>query len=237
MIDIRTLEWDSCFFNKKIGLLSVSDTDKIDKEVILSKMISFDVVQIKIPSMYYFLAQDLKEIGFQYIEGEVSFSCPVSEKSPSSFKFEIAKIDDFQNLCKITAGSFKYSRFKEPYFSHMQREKFYCQWIKNAILGVYDDMCLVLKDEDDCILGYVTLKHLFDGAKIGLLCVSPKFLGMGIGTRLINLSKDSLLERKIGTLYVATQLSNIEAQKLYKKNNFIEKDECQWLYFSRHVNS
>lgn len=110
---------------------------------------------------------------------------------------------------------------------------FYATWAFNAIQGIYDDLCLVLKFEN-AYAGFVTLKFLTDTqARIGLIGVNPEFRSKGIGTILIQSIENHALEHGCHKLLVITEGKNLSAQRFYIRNGY--NIECieSWYYWKR----
>ena len=62
--------------------------------------------------------------------------------------------------------------------------------LKKAVLGTFDDICLLTYDTENNVSGFVTLRRLSESeARVGLLAVMPNRIGQGIGKQLMSAAK------------------------------------------------
>lgn len=219
---IRLLEWDSKFFNKRIGKLDF-DLALFNKFQNLSQLEDFDLIYIFSPV----------EVPFEVplMDIKLTFSKSVNFKEPIS---EVVQFDankhQYNQLLELTYQSGHDSRFlKDPSFGLKQFKRLYKQWIDNSITN--DDTTVLIHQSSNTIDGFVTLKKSHESAQIGLIAVNPQSQGKGIGKKLID-SVESVL--KVDTkLIVATQETNKGACKFYEKLGFrVEKKE--YIYHYKH---
>lgn len=222
---MKKLSWDSIFFKKNIYTFEdISELDKflLEKNEIIQKKIKKEDGQNK---------QELLKMGFEFIEGEITFikNLDIRGKEFVEERNIIkASLKDFEKIKEIIKDSYKYSRFNKIEPSKVN--EFYYTWVKNAILGKFDDFCLILQ-ENQQIIGFITLKLINENsARVGLVGVDKRFRGKNIGSKLIKESERLLFLKKIKKLYISTQSSNREAIKLYLKNEFKLESEDYWFY-------
>ncbi len=215
-------EWDSAFFNRRIGDINLA-THNHFKDTL------FDLITTKVCSDDVNLISSLNQNGFQYCEGEVTFSKMLSNQS--HIDFDIADESDLPQLSSLVDGMYKYSRFKSPWFTPEEKDFFYKTWLKKAVLGQFDDVCIIFRQKKT-IRGFVTLKLSSNSATIGLIGVNHLCRGQGIGCKLIQCCESYLVNKNIQLIQVATQTSNVAAINLYIKNDFLVENTSVWLYKS-----
>lgn len=206
---IKELFWDSDFFNLKIGELET------DSETITENN-SFELLYIKNKSGF---KPEIQGFENNFSEVKVVFGKHLNnvtneEGSIKSFNETDFSIDD---LYELAYESGKYSRFLlDTNFGTDNFKKLYKIWVDNSLNKKFADAVLVfLKDTE--IAGFVTYKSQVDFAQIGLIAVSPKFQGQGIGKKLLQFVENLLIERNIFELKIPTQLENEAACNFYKK--------------------
>lgn len=142
----------------------------------------------------------------------------------------IAGQGDIAAVSQLASSAFRLSRFREPWYRDHDRRRFYAVWAQNAILGNFDDLCLV-KGRPGAIEGLVTLRHLdANEARIGLLAVDPALAGRGIGRALFTGAQAWCRRQGKSRLRVATQAGNLAALRLYIACGATVDSTAYWLY-------
>lgn len=213
---IHTLEWDSDFFNLKIGTIEVSS--KSDENSITTTE-DFDLIYAKFEQNF-----DFEIVGFdkKFEEQKVIFGkflepFQIQEnKNTSSFKASDTEKYNL-DLYQLAFESGKFSRFKlDERFTQKQFEDLYKKWVDNSVSRVFADDVLVYQIEDK-IVGFVTFKVHSDFATIGLIATHPEFQGQGIGKQLIKEVEQKLINTNCFELRIPTQESNLQACNFYSK--------------------
>lgn len=218
-------EWDSQFFNRKIFMLEpaafeISNSDWPENSLMTAKVGSSD----------YSCFDVLARYNFDFIEGELVFKKQLAETSPpKGLSAYLATESSLDELNLIVRDLYANSRFREPWFTSIERNSFYQMWVENAVLSKFDDFCLVLRSEN-AISGFVTARIRERVATIGLIGVAKSFQGQGVGKKLLQLVEDYCLVEKAKSIVVATQTSNIAAANLYSKAGFTIADISYWFY-------
>lgn len=232
-LNINTLEWESHFFAKKIG--TVYNNEKVTSIELQQYELLMNKVDVKnVDELDRFL-----KLGFILVEGELVFTQPINESylqkrimlDESTLNYKAKEID-IPQVVALAESSYSNSRFRSPWFSVDEQKEFYGTWIRKAILGEFDDVCLVLKTANE-VQGYISLKKHDKKLSVGLIAVSPDYRGKGIAQHLLQLSFKYALENKCESISVATQMSNVLATKLYIKSGFTLININYWLYKTR----
>ena len=96
---------------------------------------------------------------------------------------------------------------------------FYESWLKKAILGTFDDFCLLICYKKKPI-GFCTVRVSTYGAAIGLFSISSNYQGKGFAKMLLSYLSYYLKKLNIDNISVVTQGRNYSALKAYQNANF-----------------
>ena len=212
-MEIKKLEWDSDFFKIKVGEILNPDTNYI---VLKEK---FDLIYLKNQKN---CETTIEGYVNSFTETKVLFSKLIDEKreiNQNIFSISEAnsKIDDLYNLA-FESG--KMSRFNlDKKFGRTKFEELYIKWIDNSINKIFADDILVYQ-ENNQTLGFVTYKIEKDFATIGLVAVDSFSQGKGIGGKLIDAVENKLISEGVLKLLIPTQLENTNACGFYEKKEY-----------------
>ncbi|PID27455.1 MAG: hypothetical protein CR982_05795 [Candidatus Cloacimonadota bacterium] len=226
---IKKLVWDSEFFSMKIGDFDASSRFQVEEEHM------FDLIQSSVDISYIDRISMLEYLDFKFVELNITFyknltkSIKQKIKLDPNLRIRKADISDIETLQNFTKIIYKKSRYNHKPFSKHDSEKLYSTWIKKAVLGTFDDFCLVLS-QDKNICSFITVKIEKDIATIGLVGSNPKFSNKGFASILINMLMEKLIENDVAKLFVSTQGTNIKAQNFYIRNGFKVNSVSFWYY-------
>lgn len=213
---VKFLEWDSNFFDKKIGLLSVVDNyDKIDS------FFSYDVIYVNQEE-----DEEIKIPGFEklYEENKITYSKKLkSNLSSDNNIFSVFNIDyNIDEIYSLAYESGKFSRFKlDPAFTEIEYRELYKTWVNNSINKSIANNILIYKDNNE-IKGFVSYRVKENYAQIGLIAISPSIQGKGVGSKLIKAIENELINIGVKELRIQTQLINTVACNFYLKLGYIK---------------
>jgi dTDP-4-amino-4,6-dideoxy-D-galactose acyltransferase len=221
---IDKLDWDSNFFNLKIGKLT---TDENHLNGVADSILNqYDLV-------YIFSEQELNDLNARVhlVDVKVNFS-----KTNLGFNEGII-ISEYNNtkhsynkLLELAILSGVHSRFKKDHrFNIGAYEKLYKMWIDKSIdKSIAQHVLVDVLDGE--LAGFVTLQFSTDGIGIiGLIAVDPLYQGKKIASRLIQSCENLCISNNINKLEVSTQLDNNPAMQLYKNAKFNIKTK-QFIY-------
>lgn len=213
-------QWDSDFFSRHIGDVnwSPSSNESLHLDLITTKVSSRDEDKIGL----------LNQAGFVFCEGEALFVKPLLNVKHLIEVERLGK-DDLPAVQNLTDGLYLSSRFKSPWFTEEEKDGFYWEWFKKAVLGQFDDLCMI-KRVGGNIAGFVTVRVDNDDASIGLIGVLPEYQALGLGRALIQCAESYAVEKGCKNLSVATQLSNLKAMNLYMKSGYSLQQTAYWFY-------
>ena len=214
---IRKLEWDSDFFNLKIGEIIY------DSAANIGGTDDFDLLYVKSATGF-----ELKIPGFvnTFCEVKVVFAKtlkPVVADGRNISPFEETHAATGQ-LYGLAYESGRCSRFKlDKKLSNAKFEALYRKWVDNSVSKLFADEVLVYS-ENNKIMGFVTYKADAATATIGLIAVDPESQGKGIGGKLLRYTEQQLVNKNILTLLIPTQESNTAACNFYEKQQYRIKE-------------
>ncbi|MDN5970890.1 MAG: dTDP-4-amino-4,6-dideoxy-D-galactose acyltransferase, partial [Enterobacterales bacterium] len=144
---IEPLAWESEYFHLRTAKLAFSTAAPI---LTTADFQPFDIVQAKIPADRVALADDLANLGFRLVEGEIDLSLSIekerlgtepanSQTMPTSSR--IASTEDIPWLRAQAAQAFALSRFRAPWYQTGDSARFYAEWVEKAVLGTFDHQC------------------------------------------------------------------------------------------------
>lgn len=232
---IEPLDWDSKFFALSTAKLVVPDNQS-DTLLNALNLSDYQLIQAKIAADDYVSLSALHMHGFQLVEGEIDLVVSdVGANVVDTVSLHFAVAADIPALRTLAGKSFLLSRFRAPWFNAEKCAEFYRVWVENAVLSKFDDCCLVMKDAEGVIQGFVTLRQLnHTDARIGLLAVNPAYQGQGIGQQLMQHAFVWCQQHLLTRLYVGTQSSNLAALRLYIKSGATVANSAYWLYRLNH---
>lgn len=217
---IEPLAWESEFFDLPSAILRINETAEPLSE---ARLAGWARLQAKIPAARADWLDALQQLGFKLVEGEIDLSLRVGRHAATSA--EVATQADIPLLRQQAAAAFAQSRFRAPWYAEEDSGRFYARWIENAVKGLFDHQCLVLRSDDGDIRGFVSLRQLSgEEARIGLLA------GRGAGAELMQAALGWAQARQLTTLRVATQTGNTAALKRYIQSGANVESAAYWLY-------
>ncbi len=223
---IKYLAWDSCFFNKKIGCL-----DLINNCNLFEIQNDFDLIYVLCDKDIPLEIKDYKQ---SYLEKKIVLSKKIDQKYEATdvnIFFELEE-SPREELYELAFESGKFSRFNlDSNFKRSEFESLYKKWVDNSFNKELADAVLVYKEQNKT-LGFVTYKVWNTYATIGLIGVSSKYQGRGIGKKLLVAVENELVTRGVKELRIPTQLQNEGAYAFYTKMGYqiIEKKILKHLW-------
>lgn len=221
-MEIIKLEWDTNFFNKKIGKLYLDNSSEFSIDIFKELVKKFELV--------YIYTKEEVNIGLRVIDKKITLvkhdiRAPSQLANINSIEFFNNALHDLECVKKLALVSGVFSRFKkDTNFRNNEYERLYLQWITNSITDKDKTHTLIYIIENK-IVGLLTLsitnKNL---AEIGLVAVDENYRGRGIGKQL--LIKAFMLSQELGVndIQVVTQIENKPALKLYYSVGFSIKN-------------
>lgn len=221
--------WESDFFGREIALLAFDEGENLSANLDFSP---FALVQAKVENQHFSQADWLQQHGFCLVESEVTFCLDLANFPEKSTTCEIATLADLSELQTLFGQAFSVSRFRPPYFSPTENQRFYQHWITQAVNGKFDDICLIQRHTSGQIQGGISVRLQGDKARLGLLAVSPIFQRQGVASKLLQAGVNWLKARHVQQLWICTQASNQPALSFYQHSGARLISQADWFYLA-----
>jgi dTDP-4-amino-4,6-dideoxy-D-galactose acyltransferase len=213
------LEWDSDFFDMKIGKIEMEDLDvlKFQSDVACAKREGYELIYLFgepkfAPSLVSLRGAHCVSVGTNNL-----YSKPVLSGQQNKAITLLPRSTDIKDVYELAYESGKYSRFRlDPHIGLASFHRLYRAWVDNSVSGVIADDVLVFI-ESNVIQGLCTVRFAGEGATVGLLAVAPRQQGNGVGRALVEFAERRALQRGCQRLYVTTQVANEGACVFYEK--------------------
>lgn len=224
MIELRPLDWDSNFFNKKISKVELTDGNFNRQGLVQAISDSKDQL------IYLFSSQEeawLTQLSAdnnwlaKHVDTKLTFTKKLKRrpllKRDDLFFEEVEEANE--SLFDLALRSGSYSRFKLDLRLSNCFEDLYRLWLENSISTGFASHVRAVKVENS-LGGFITWKENMSEASIGLIAVDQRHARKGVGSSLIQHCEEELMSKGIFTLSVPTQEQNFEAVKFYERNGF-----------------
>ena len=219
---IEKLDWDSDFFNIKIGQLTLTKIEDLDN---LELNTEFDLVYVN----SNFNIGEFEKVS--YGGTKVNYKKELKSNEMDSYRTTaIINVDsdyfsNYENeLNELAYLSGHQSRFyQDPLFKESDFKKLYDKWLENALNKTHDNVFLVYHDElinKPVALLTGKINNIDLNARIGLFAVHESQQGKGLGKILLNafeqLSKTSGCKK----ITIPTQKENLGACRFYEASGY-----------------
>lgn len=228
----RPLPWDSEFFGRRIGrvvpsqlspgdvprVLAWAEAERIDCLYLLADFSHRETIR---------LAEDH---GFRLMDLRVLFDRSLGDGVPAAApEIRAWQPGDIPTLRKIAHSSYRDSRFYfDEHIPDALCDVLYETWIEKSCHG-YAEQVLVAEHEGAAV-GYISC-HVRDGVgDIGLVGVSARAQGRGLGRALVMASLSWFASQGLERVTVVTQGRNIPAQRLYQRCGFMTRAVDLWYH-------
>ncbi len=231
------LVWDTSFFGYPVAFVSCRHLT----ETIAEKINSYIHEKGIRLTEYLCNCHDSRSVrvaennGFRFVDIRLSFEKTISGKRHPSghqdYDFWKAGRAQIPALRKIAAGMYKFSRYYyDGNFEMSKVDEFFQNWVEKAVLGTFDDECLILTNTSGPV-GFCTLRYVeSDAAEIGLFGIIPDYRRRSFGLVLLENVFNYLWDRGIRRTRVVTQGRNYQAQRLYQRAGFLTLRTELWYH-------
>ena len=223
---ITILDWDSKFWKKKICFIGPK---KLTESIVFRckkfiKKNKVDMVQFLSNCHESESVKIAEKNNFGFKDIRITLEKKVDKKKKiklnKSISLRKAKLTDFKFIKPIARESYLDSRYYfDEFFSVNRVKNFYEGWLKKAILGTFDDLCLLICYKKKPV-GFCTIKIRTPNAIIGLFSISSKYQGKGFSKILLKYLNYEMKKDNIKKITVVTQGRNYSALKAYQNVNF-----------------
>ncbi len=224
---IKELRWDSVFFKRKIGELTVTPRTlhKTGPALKKAKKDGFKYIICRCRTQTTFLIKQLEASGFYLSDIGITFEVRtrgfLADSGGPGKKLrrmvKTAADKDIPELKKISTVLFTDSRFyNDPFFSKKEADGLYRIWTENSVKKRTADAVLWIPGT-----GFVTCKKAGNSAgKIILIGIKKNFRNKGAGTILLDEAMKWFKRRRVRSVSTRTQINNLAAINFYLKSGF-----------------
>lgn len=219
MPNLIRLDWDSNFFEINVSrfegtIESVKDIGQVEEEIINTKS---DLTYWFTPEPK---ARDLDPSGsveFLDVGTQVIYVKTVSTKEDTEpIEDRCNWTLDSGDLISLSQEAGAHSRFRrDKYIKEGKFKDLYSLWIENSVKSDLAEEVFVHRAAER-VIAMITLAEKRGRANIGLVAVSPKFQGKGLGKLLMQTAEHWAIEKGLEEIEVVTQGDNESACKFYE---------------------
>ena len=218
---VEKKQWDSDFFNLRIGYAEISSqqdaTDFASMHGSLKN--EYDLIYVFDSSRIAFSAEGAKLVDEKILYSKL---CENRDKYDEVMLYMPEKPNDtLYNLALVSGG---YSRFKlDERLPNDSYERLYRKWVENACPTPGTNKKIFVYSPDGIAKGMITVDNKGDKAQIGLVAINPDCQNKGIGTKIMSTLEYILYREGVWSIDVVTQAANKVACRWYEKNGFTIK--------------
>ncbi|MCX4167985.1 GNAT family N-acetyltransferase [Enterococcus casseliflavus] len=218
--EIQYLEWDSHFFNKKVGKLILSKENQ--NQFCENDFYRYDLIYIynyqNDKEVNNFILEKFSNARLQDINVQLKRSSLNINENNSGIITDIKfiKEESIDLVISLSKGAFRYTRFfNDPLIPNELADIIYEQWLINSFKS--EDSKMLGYYQNNILKGYILYKYENEKSiRIELIAVSKTSQNQGIASKLI----DAMFYKVNEDLHhfeflVGTQLNNIGALNLY----------------------
>tara|TARA_B110000902_G_scaffold256045_1_gene322234 strand:+ start:613 stop:1314 length:702 start_codon:yes stop_codon:yes gene_type:complete len=230
---IKSLPWDSGFFDLRIGLMEIDLFDHIAMAELQSNQSNYDLIYVFVPTKTALLEAKIEQYAnLKVVDIKVTYSKEIDTHGIDDATICIYTDTEIQEkMYDLAIQSGEFSRFNlDQGFNVDQFISLYRTWVESAANSNKDSLILVSKDAND-ITGMITLKYDIETATVGLLAVDRDHRGKGIAYKLICFAEDILSKKHIKTLVIPTQKENLKACEFYERLGMNKVNEDVVLHY------
>jgi GNAT superfamily N-acetyltransferase len=228
---IEKLDWDSDFFNIKIGQLNLINKEDLD---LLILNVEFDLVYVNSS----FSLRELEKVA--YSGTKVVYKKELKSSEIDSYQTTaIINVDsDYfskyeKELSELAYLSGHQSRFyQDPLFKESDFKKLYDKWLENALNKTHDNVFLVYHDglinkPVALLTGKVNKVDL--NTKVGLIAVHESQQGKGLGKKMLSAFEQIGKTSNCNNIIIPTQKENLGACRFYEASGY-QSSQTQFIY-------
>lgn len=214
------LEWDSNFFDKKIGEIFLSTKD----EIIFTED-NYDLIVVKQKIEF-----DLDLKGYDVTFSETKIIYEKALKIEDNITDNIVQDTDSNEkqaefFKQLAYESGKKSRFLlDEQFGESKFSELYDQWIINSLNKKFADKTFFI-EKNNFAIGFVTVQIKGDLGKIGLIATHPNHQGQGLGKILLKKAEQYCVNNGCTQMEIPTQKQNVQACNFYEKQGYSIQQE------------
>lgn len=232
---IEYLEWDSDFFCISVGSVRNKIASKSDLDSMLCDMreSNLNLVYVTLPmDRPDLITRILRERGAILADTRAEmaidlkrYHSPKAVIQSTDFILRTAENEDAASVSDLASFCFQgFTRFyRDPRLSDEKCDRLYRIWVERDIRK--KENLSVICNCKGRLAGFCTADCTEDeGARIGLIGVTPDFRGLGLGQVLLKKAAGMLRGKGCKHLVAVTQLASVGAMRMYEKAGFLLRE-------------
>lgn len=239
LLDACILDWDSAFWGYPvIDVHAPFVDDCVDDLNVLVRSSNARLIQLSCPARDVGTIMTAERVGFHLVNVRITLTSECIQMSDiydakhaslscaaGIITYSNASTDDTRGLLSLVDGMYEHSRYMvDPMFDHDRAQHLYHEWIKNSIVGTFDDICMCMY-LDGALCGFYTFRMLGgSSSRIGLFGVSSRLQGFGLGRMLAEHAKRYAGSLGCASIGVLTQGANVSAIRTYQRAGYVVSD-------------
>ncbi|MGQ1947099.1 GNAT family N-acetyltransferase [Geofilum sp. OHC36d9] len=219
---IQYLDWDSRFFEKKIGKSESEILTKASLKTLLKEKSTegYDLIYLFTTQTDHEAEVILNNRHCPVLDHKITYVIDNIQGPATTAPFITHyKGPLTEDLLRLAVLSGHESRFRKDRFLSPKFESLYTQWISKSLSGQLADVVLIATI-NNTIKGFVTIKKKSLHGQIGLIAIDPAVQKQGIGTELMKAAHNWYYQNHLTNAFVTTQLTNTGACRLYEKSGY-----------------
>lgn len=220
---VGPLQWDTDFFQRKIGVLSgdLASPAAVRADLGAARADGFEYLVCRPPADDAAAIRTLEAAGFYLTDVGVTWSTDSTDylrRAPeASDAVRHATPADLPLLSAEAVRLFRRSRFySDPFFTEVEADRLHVEWLANSLSGQAADAVLINPDA-----GFVTCKVTKDGnGSVPLIGVWEQSRKRGAGRELMTTAVKWFAGRGAPVVRVKTQVKNLRAMNFYHRLGF-----------------
>lgn len=225
-MELKMLDWDSTFFEKKIFSVQLNNDDNIEDVEFQLKNENADLAYVFIPVNSGIKNKVAENSSIVLYDHKLTYKMILSGKDfPTVENIEEVESSPDNHFISLAISSGIYSRFALDTALNHKFEEMYALWLRNSLNKKLADKVFVTKS-NDFITSFITCKIKNEVGNIGLIATHENHRGKSLGRNLINHVHHWYLLNNIKVSEVVTQKANKIACAFYENYGFeISREE------------
>lgn len=227
---IHKLDWDSAFFGVPIGRVQAGvPASEISAAVGEARERALECVYLLVGAEDGDTVVAAEQEGFRTREIRTELQRPVAGHPAHAGGLRAGSVEDLERLAPIARERFRGTRFfTDQHFERERSSELYVEWLRRGLTDEPARQTLVAAEDQ----GFVVC-HCDTDTGLGtieLIGVSETAAGCGLGRTLMAGAGALFVRRSLTLAKVATQGSNVGAQRLYQACGYRTTKTFLWLH-------
>lgn len=235
------LEWDSQFFNKRIGSLRehTLSSARMAESLRWAEEQALDCLYLLADTNDNSTIRLAEQHGFHFQSVRTVIECSLSGLDAlilppmAGLILRSSTPDDLERLRPVARHAYTWTRFfSDPCFSRARCEEMYDIWLTKSVHGQMADQVVVAEYHGEAV-GYMTCRLGTNGSTEGtfhLLGVDEEKRGMKIGQRVIVEAMVWMAAQGMTRVSLATQGHNVAVIRFYERLGFTMRSMQFWYH-------